>query len=105
MTSTCPSVTRITHDVADGELGVADAVVDEGDRAAVRVPAVGLDDEAVRGPVEVGDVAADRVIGDGLGDRRAAQRREDALPAGARGSGDGGEALEDGRAGAAASTS
>jgi hypothetical protein len=56
-------------EVVDGELGVADAVLDEGDRAAVDVPAVGFDDRAVLGPVEVGDVAADRVLFDRPGQR------------------------------------
>ena len=65
-------------DVADGELGVADAILDEGDGAAVVVPAVGLDDQAVVGPEEVGDVSADGMLLDRLGDTRRPQRGEEA---------------------------
>ena len=64
-------------EVTDGELGIADAVVDEGGGGVVGVPVVGLDDEAVGRPVEVSEVAPDRMVGDRRRHGAIAERLEE----------------------------
>ena len=55
MVASSTSQVNLQHLVSGGgERGVLGAVAAEGGQRAVGLPAVGLDDEAVRGPVEVG---------------------------------------------------
>ena len=77
---------RLVDDLAVGEAqrGVAGglaarvegAIVLERAAVAVGVPAVGLDDDALRGPDEVGLMALDRVVAARRGQLRGLERRQ-----------------------------